>query len=73
MGGGPPGPASTDRDRHVMQSELEERALQETTTDKPIAGYLYFPVGDTKEKNVELVYQYDGGEVKIPLELPKQK
>jgi hypothetical protein len=56
-----------------MQTELEERALQDTSTDKPVAGYLYFPVGDTKAKSVELLYQHDGGEVRIPLELPKQK
>jgi hypothetical protein len=73
VGGGAPGPASTDQDRRVMQTELEERALQDTSTDKPVAGYLYFPVGDTKAKSVELLYQHDGGEVRIPLELPKQK
>ena len=56
-----------------MQSELEERALQDGTADKPVAGYLYFPVGETKAASAELVYQYDGGEVKIPLELPKTK
>jgi hypothetical protein len=73
MGGGAPGPASTDQDRRVMQSELEERALHDTTTDKPVAGYLYFPVGESKARNVELVYQYDGAELKIPLELPNEK
>ena len=74
MGGyGAPGPASTDQDRRVMQAELEERALQDSAADKPIAGYLYFPVGDTKERTVELVYQHDGGELKIPLDLPKEK
>lgn len=73
LGGGAPGPASTDQDRRVMQSELEERALQDSAADKPIAGYLYFPVGEAKERTAELVYQHDGGELKIPLELPKEK
>jgi hypothetical protein len=73
VGGGAPGPASTDADRRVMETELEERALQEVATDKPVAGYLYFPVGETKSRSVELVYQHDSGEVKIPLELAKQK
>jgi hypothetical protein len=73
VGGGHPGPASTDQDRRVMQSELEDRALQDTTADKPIAGYLYFPVGETKTRSVELVYQRDAGEAKLPLELPKTK
>ncbi|HYP08836.1 MAG TPA: hypothetical protein VER03_21565 [Bryobacteraceae bacterium] len=73
MGGGAPGPASTDQDRRVMQSELEDRALMDRTSAKPVAGYLYFPVGDAKSSNAELIYQYDGGEVKLPLILPKQK
>ncbi len=73
VGGNHPGPASTDQDRRVMQSELEERALQDTAADKPVAGYLYFPVGETKARSVELVYQHDAGEVKLPLELPKTK
>jgi hypothetical protein len=73
VGGSRPGPASTDQDRRVMQSELEERALQDGTSDKPVAGYLYFPVGEMKAGNAELIYQYDGGEAKIPLELPKAK
>ena len=28
--------------------------------DKAVAGYLYFPVGDTKATTIELVYQHDG-------------
>lgn len=73
MGAGAPGPASTDQDRRVMQSELEDRALSETTVSKPVAGYLYFPVGGTKSLSAELVYQYEGGEAKLQLQLPKQK
>jgi hypothetical protein len=73
VGGNHPGPASTDQDRRVMQSELEDRALQDTAVSKPTAGYLYFPVGETKARSVELVYQHDAGEAKLPLELPKTK
>ena len=73
MGGGAPGPGSTDRDRHVMQTELDDRALPEGGFEKPVAGYVYFPAGREQAKQVELVYQFDGGEVTIPLTVPKTK
>jgi hypothetical protein len=73
LGGANPRPASTDQDRRIMQSELDERGLQEGPADKPVAGYLYFPVGETKATNIELVYQHDKGEAKLLLTLPKKK
>jgi hypothetical protein len=73
VGDNNPGPASSDQDRRVMQSELEDRALQDMTADKPVAGYLYFPVGETRARSVELVYQHDTGEAKLSLQLPKTK
>jgi len=73
MGGGRPAPASTDRDRHVMETELDDRDLPDGVADKPVAGYLYFPVGETKSRSAELVYQHDSGDVKIALELPRKK
>jgi hypothetical protein len=73
MGGSRPGPASTDRDRRVMETELDDRDLPDGVTDRPVAGYLYFPVGQTKSRSAELVYQHDSGDVKIPIELPKPK
>jgi hypothetical protein len=72
VGDNAPGPASTDRDRRVMETELDDRGLQDGIADKPVAGYLYFPVGQTKSTSMELVYQYDGGEVKIPLTVKKK-
>lgn len=72
IGDAPPGPASTDRDRSVMEAELEERGLQDGRVDKPVAGYLYFPLGDTKSTSVDLVYEHEAGEVKMPLTLPKK-
>lgn len=72
-GGGAPGPASTDRDRRVMETELEDRGLADRIGDKPVAGYLYFPVGETKAKSAELVYQHTAGDIKITLDLPRQK
>jgi hypothetical protein len=73
VGDAPPGPGSTDRDRHVMQTELDDRALQDGAVTKPVAGYLYFPVGEAKSDSVELIYEQDGSELRIPLTLPKKK
>ena len=68
-----PGPASSDRDRRVMETELDDRALQDGVADKAVAGYLYFPVGETKATNMELVYQHDKGELKLPLLLAEKE
>jgi hypothetical protein len=73
VGGNNPRPASSDRDRRVMETELEDRGLEDGSTDKPIAGYLYFPVGETKATTMELVYQHDKGELRLPLTLPRKK
>lgn len=73
VGNSRPGPGSTDRDRRTMESELDDRGLQDALLDKPAAGYLYFPVGETKSRTMELVYQYDKGEVRLPLNIPKTK
>jgi hypothetical protein len=56
-----------------METELEDRGLQDGVAKKPVAGYLYFPVGETKASTMELVYQHDRGEVTLPLHLPKKK
>jgi hypothetical protein len=75
VGVGPnrPGPASTDRDRRVMETELDDRGFQDGIADKPVAGYLYFPVGETKSDTMELVYQHQDGDAKVVLEVPKKK
>ena len=36
--------ASTDDDRKTMETELTEKSLPAGTFDKPVAGYLYFPL-----------------------------
>jgi hypothetical protein len=70
--GAPPGPASTDRDRDVMEMELEEKELKDAVVSKPVAGYLYFPVGKTKSKTpaYELHYEAEGVAVRVPLKTP---
>ena len=73
VGGNRPGPASTDRDRRVMETELEDRGLEDGIVDKPVAGYLYFPVGETKSDTMELVYQHADGDARVVLEVPKKK
>ena len=73
VGGNNPRPASSDRDRRVMETELDDRGLRDGSTDRPVAGYLYFPVGETKSTTMELVYQHDKGEVRLPLTLPPKK
>jgi hypothetical protein len=73
LGGSDPRPASTDRDRRIMETELDDRGLRDGVADKPVAGYLYFPVGETKASTMELVYQHDKGEVTLPLNVSKKK
>jgi len=70
--GGPPSraPGSTDADRRVMQTELEEKSLPTQATAKPVAGYLYFPVTTTKGKSVVYELEYYGGKRKIRARLP---
>ena len=73
VGDAPPGPGSTDRDRRVMETELEDRGLQDGLANKPVAGYLYFPIGEVKSQSAELIYQLDDREVRVPVTLHKKK
>ena len=52
---------------------MDDRALQDGPASTAVAGYLYFPVGETKATTMQLVYQHDKGELKLPLSLPKKK
>lgn len=64
---GYPGPASTPRDRDVMEMELEDKGLQDGPAVKPVAGYLYFPVGKKRAASYELEYQNGETDVKLRL------
>jgi len=70
--GGPPSraPGSTDADRRVMQTELEEKGLPARATAKPVAGYLYFPISVKRGKSVAYQLEYQGGTQKIRVPLP---
>lgn len=72
--GQPPRPGSTDRDRMTMRQGLEDKALPEGKTTRPVAGYLYFPMTAAKRKNVayELTYFADGGKVRVALPPPAE-
>ncbi len=43
--------ANTERDREVMELELTEKGLPEGSTQKPVAGYLYFPYPEKKKSD----------------------
>jgi hypothetical protein len=57
IGGAGSHPASTDRDRQVMQMELSDKGLPEGEFSKPVSGYLYFPV-TWKEKKPAYRLEY---------------
>ena len=41
-----------------MAKEMEAKCLPETSTDKPVAGYLYFPVRDKQDGDNEYELEY---------------
>jgi hypothetical protein len=65
--GGGPKPASTDKDRAVMETELSEKALPEGMTSTPVAGYVYFPVARKKNASLQLQYTLNGNTVVLSL------
>lgn len=72
----PPAPGSTDADRSTMSMELSDKALPEGEIKQPVAGYLYFPMPDTKKSAVtgkafELVYQNVDTKIRVAVPTPK--
>jgi hypothetical protein len=64
-----PRPAITDRDRYVMELELNEKALPDDTVTAPVAGYLYFSLAkDNKKASHELEYILNGQKVTLKLD-----
>jgi hypothetical protein len=63
-------PGTSDADRKAMMAELSEKSLPETTTAKPVAGYLYFRVPADHKADYQLEYQAPAGPVVIPLPRP---
>jgi hypothetical protein len=75
VGVGPsgPGPAASPDDRRVMEQELEDKGLPDAVISKPMAGYLYFPVGKKRPGTYVLEYQGSDADVKLTLTAPKTK
>jgi len=71
VGIGPRGPELSDRDRETMELELSEQALPEGHADRPVAGYLYFPLPEKQKpplkiEDLQLEYEGTAGKLLIP-------
>ena len=62
---------STDRDRQVMKTELEDKSLPQGFTGSPAAGHLYFAVGKFRKKAVHRLEYRGNGETTV-LVLPRK-
>lgn len=67
-------PASTEADRDVMETELTDKGIPSGEFDKPVAGYLYFPltIDDPKQAHLKLDFLADdevAGSVAVRLDL----
>ena len=60
----------SDADRRVMETELKDKALPSGTFEKPVAGYLYFPISGAKKGKYILQYSDAHGSATIPLPEP---
>jgi len=67
IGGSGPKPASTDRDRAVMETELSEKGLPEGAAAAPVSGYVYFPIARKKNASLQLEYVLNGNKVVVAL------
>ena len=62
-------PATTERDRYLMETELNEKALPDATVTAPVAGYLYFSLAkDNKKASHQLEYILNGQKVSLKLD-----
>lgn len=66
-GAAPPDPA--DRERDLMEQELNEKALANDTASAPVAGYLYFSLTkDDKKGAHQLEYTLNGQKVSLKVD-----
>jgi hypothetical protein len=63
----PRSPQAAETNRKVIEAELKERMLPETTSPEPVAGYLYFPVPKKSKAGYELVYTLNEKKIVLPL------
>lgn len=66
-GSTPQSPEAAEADRKMIEAELKERMLPETTSPEPVAGYLYFPISKKPKGGYELVYTLNGKKIVLPL------
>ena len=69
----PPRPASTDRDRTIMEKELADKALPEGKTTRAVAGYLYFPKPLARQRNTAYEITWYGNDRQVHLTIPAAK
>lgn len=68
IGGNDPQPASTEKDRAAMETELGEKGLPEGSASSPVAGYVYFPLTSRKKNaSFKLEYKLNGENVSLTL------
>ncbi len=61
---------TNDGDLKAMMAELSEKALPETTTAKPVAGFLYFHVPNRKNGRVQYELEFPGTDGTVVISLP---
>jgi hypothetical protein len=62
-------PGASDKDRAVMETELNEKGLAEGPTTNPVAGYVYFQIS-AKSHNTKYQLQYTLNGNRMNLALP---
>jgi hypothetical protein len=63
-----PAPGSTERDRQIMEKELDEKGLPLGKAAVPVSGYLYFSIHDRKkDAKYQLEYNFNGEKLVLPL------
>ncbi len=63
-----PAPGSTERDRQIMEKELDEKGLPVGKIAAPVAGYLYFSIHDRKkDAKYQLEFNFNGEKLVLPL------
>ena len=62
---------SSDQDRYVMETELQDKSLPQGFSGSPVAGHLYFAVGEHRKK-AEHRLEYRGNGETTVLVLPRK-
>ncbi len=66
-----PKPQRSDADRKVIETELRDKSLPSGSFDKPVAGYLYFPVSG--DRNGKYILEYSDGSASLNLPLGERE